>query len=150
MAEVRLIRYDELEELLKLYGQLHPDDPVIESDMAIKQAWEEIYNDKNQSCLVLEEDGKIVSSCTLAIIKNLTRNLRPYAIIENVITDREHRKRGYGTKVLHRAIEVAKENNCYKIMLLTSAKDEATLGFYENAGFAKGIKTGFVIYLQQG
>ena len=148
MAEVRLIRYDELEELLELYGQLHPDDPLVESDSAIRQAWAEIYNDKNQFCLVLEKDGKIVSSCTLVIIKNLTRGLRPYAVIESVITDRDHREQGFGTKVLHKAIDMAKEKNCYKVMLLTSAKDEATLGFYESAGFVKGIKTGFVIYLK--
>ena len=146
MAEVRLIRYEELEELLKLYGQLHPDDPLVENEMGLKQVWDEIYNDSNQFYLVLEENGKIVSSCTLAIIKNLTRGLRPYAIIENVITHQEYRKRGYGTKVLHKAIDMAKEKKCYKVMLLTSAKDEATLNFYENAGFTKGIKTGFIVY----
>ncbi len=146
MAEVRLIRYDELEELLKLYGQLHPDDPRVESVTDMRQVWDEIYNDKNQFYLVLEENGKIVSSCTLAIIKNLTRGLRPYGIIENVITHREYRKRGYGTKVLHKAIDIVKEKNCYKVMLLTSAKDEATLKFYESAGFKKGVKTGFIIY----
>ncbi|HEY3422081.1 MAG TPA: GNAT family N-acetyltransferase, partial [Methanocellaceae archaeon] len=94
----------------------------------------EIYNDKGQFYLVLEENGKIVSSCTLAIIKNLTRSLRPYGIIENVITDRDHRRRGHGTKVLHKAIDMARDKNCYKVMLMTSAKDEATLRFYESAG----------------
>ncbi len=146
MAEVRLIRYGELEELLELYRQLHPDDPLVECDSDTRQSWDEIFNDKNQFYLVLEEDGKIVSSCTLAIIKNLTRGLRPYGIIENVITRQEYRKQGCGTKVLHKAVDMAKEKNCYKVMLLTSAKDEATLSFYENAGFKKGIKTGFIIY----
>lgn len=146
MAEVRLIRYDELEELLKLYRQLHTDDPIVESDIHTKQVWDEIYNDKNQFYIVLEENGKIVSSCTLTIIQNLTRGLRPYGIIENVITHREYRKQGHGTKVLHKAIGIARDNNCYKVMLLTSAKDEATLRFYESAGFEKGIKTGFIVY----
>ena len=122
MAEVRLIRYGELEELLELYGQLHPDDPLVECDPDTRQSWDEIYNDKNQFYLVLEEDGKIVSSCTLAIIKNLTRGLRPYGIIENVITLQEYRKQGYGTKVLHKAVDMAKEKNCYKVMLTDKCK----------------------------
>ncbi len=146
MSEVRLIRYDELEELLQLYRQLHPDDPPVENDTKMKQVWDDIYNDKNQLYLVLEENGKIVSSCTLTIVKNLTRSLRAYGLIENVITHRDHRNHGFGTKVLHKAIEMAKENDCYKVMLLTSAKDEATLSFYERAGFKKGIKTGFIVY----
>lgn len=147
MAEVRLIRYSELEDLLDLYRQLHPDDPPVDHN-DVKRAWNEIYNDKDQFYLVLEENGKIVSSCTLTIIKNLTRSLRPYGIIENVITHMDYRRRGHGTKVLHKAIDMAKEKNCYKVMLMTSAKDEATLRFYERAGLVKGVKTGFVRYIE--
>lgn len=145
MPEVRLIRYDELDELLILYRQLHPEDPV-EKGECLKRTWSEICNDKNLFYLVIEEDGMIVSSCTLAIIKNLTRGLRPYGIIENVITHQDHRKKGFGTRVLHKAIEMAKERNCYKVMLMTGHKDEATLRFYANAGFAGDIKTGFIVY----
>lgn len=147
MAEVRLIRYNELGELLDLYGQLHPDDPPVERNNGLEQAWDEIYNDSNQFYLVCEENGKIVSSCTLAIIKNLTRSMRPYGVIENVITHRDHRRHGYGTKVLRKAIDMAREKNCYKVMLMTGAKDEETLRFYEGTGLEKGIKTGFVKYI---
>jgi GNAT superfamily N-acetyltransferase len=146
MPEVRLIRYDELDELLALYAQLHAEDPIIERGEQLKQAWDEIYDDPGMLCLVLEEDGKIVSSCTLAIVKNLTRGLRPYGIIENVVTHSDHRKRGYGTQVLRKAVEMAKDKDCYKVMLMTSHKDEETLRFYENAGFVRGIKTGFIAY----
>jgi hypothetical protein len=36
------------------------------------------------------------------------------------------------------------EQNCYKVMLLTGRRDEATLRFYQQAGFEAGVKTGFV------
>lgn len=144
---VRLIHYDELEKLLKLYKQLHPLDPDVKENESLKALWDEICHDPNLHYLVIEKDGEIISSCTLAIIKNITRNLRPYGLIENVITDSNYKNKGFGTKVLHKAIEIAKENNCYKIMLLTGSKSEETLRFYENAGFLKGIKTGFIINL---
>jgi hypothetical protein len=41
-------------------------------------------------------------------------------------------------------VEIAKKNNCYKVVLLTGRKEESTLRFYERAGFERGVKTGFI------
>lgn len=145
MAEVtRLIKYEELDELLHLYRQLHTDDPDVYENKELKDIWYSIYNNPNLYYIVVEVDGKIVSSCNMSIIKNLTRNLRPYGLIENVITDSNYRKKGYATKALNMAVNIAEDNNCYKVMLLTGSKKEETLKFYEQAGFLRGIKTGFI------
>lgn len=94
--------------------------------------------------LVGEISGKIVSSVTLVIIENLTHNLRPYALIENVVTHADFRGRYYASALMKRAGEIAKENGCYKIMLLTGSKKDSTLRFYENCGFDRNYKTGFI------
>jgi GNAT superfamily N-acetyltransferase len=143
----RLIRADELDALLDLYRILHPEDPVCTDAARLEPLWQEICADPNLFCIIREEDGIPVSSCTLAVIKNLTRGLRPYGVIENVVTHPDYRKRGYGTQVLHEAVRIARERGCYKVMLATGAKDEGTLRFYENAGFSRGVKTGFVVYI---
>jgi GNAT superfamily N-acetyltransferase len=96
--------------------------------------------------IVGELDNRIVSSCTLAIIPNLTRGARPYGLIENVVTHAEYRKQGFGTAVLQYALQLAWKANCYKVMLLTGSKEESTFRFYERAGFKQGIKTGFIAY----
>ncbi len=113
----------------------------------INKLWEKSFNDSNRYYFVVEDDGIIVSSCTLIIIDNLTRSGRPFGLIENVITHREYRKREYGTSILYKAIEVAKKNNCCEVVLLTGRKEESVLRFYERVGFEKGIKTGFIIRL---
>jgi N-acetylglutamate synthase-like GNAT family acetyltransferase len=82
------------------------------------------------------------------VIKNLTHQMRPYGLIENVVTHCDYRKRGYGSAVLDRAVECARENNCYKVMLLTGSKEESTLRFYEQSGFNRNDKTGFVRRLE--
>ncbi len=145
--EPRLIRYEELPQLMSLYKQLHHDDPDVSQDEALIQVWNEIYNSPDLYYIVIEENGMILATCNITIIKNLTRGLQSYGLIENVVTHEDYRKKGYGTKVLHKAIQIARENNCYKVMLMTSSKNEATLRFYERAGFIKGKKTGFVIDL---
>jgi GNAT superfamily N-acetyltransferase len=143
--KVRLIKFEELNELLDLYQYLNHDDPNLKGSDNINKLWDKIFNDPNRYYFVVEDDGVIVSSCTLIIIDNLTRSGRPFGLIENVVTHKEYRKRGYGTAVLHKALEVAKNKDCYKIVLLTGRKEESVLRFYERVGFEKGIKTGFII-----
>lgn len=111
----------------------------------LKNIWDEIISNPDYFYLVAEEDGILVSTCNLTVIRNLTREARPYGLIENVVTHPDYRKRGYGTAVLKKAVEIARERGCYKVMLLTSQKDDNTLDFYQHAGFSQGEKTGFIV-----
>lgn len=141
---VREIQFDELGQLLSLYKHLKPDDPELIEGDDLQTLWSEIYNDPNMHYLVVEANGMIVASCVFVMIKNLTRNARPYGLIENVVTHSDYRRRGYGKLVLAKALEIAWNANCYKVMLLTGSKENGTLSFYEEAGFQRGVKTGFI------
>jgi GNAT superfamily N-acetyltransferase len=142
---IRKIRQDELPSLLSLYRHLHPNDPELAVTTDVECLWHRIFTDSQSHYLVADVARQIVSSCTLAIILNLTRGARPYGLIENVVTHPDFRRRGIGTRILQSALELAWEQDCYKVMLLTGRKDEATLRFYQQAGFEAGVKTGFVV-----
>lgn len=144
---VREVQYNEQKELLELYLSLH-EDSVPEQSEALEKVWNKILNDENHHLLVNIIDGKIVSSCVCVIIPNLTRGVRPYAFIENVVTHEKYRGRGYATECLNYAKKTAQENNCYKMMLLTGSKEEKTLSFYRNAGYNSTDKTAFVQWLE--
>ncbi|NJD03993.1 MAG: GNAT family N-acetyltransferase [Ruminiclostridium sp.] len=103
--------------------------------------------DDNYHIFVLDSEEKIVSSVTLIIIENLTHNLRPYALIENVVTHCDYRGKGFASALMNRATEIAKQRGCYKIMLLTGSKKDSTLNFYHNNGFNSEDKTGFIKWL---
>ncbi|WP_336775563.1 GNAT family N-acetyltransferase [Paenibacillus sp. MMO-58] len=143
MSQVRAIREHELQELLDLYRHLIPNDPELRA-ADVQELWSQIREDRNLHYLVVEAEGRIAAACALIIIPNLTRGARPYGLIENVVTHTDFRRKGYGTDVLREALAIAWKQNCYKVMLLTSSKQEGTLTFYEKAGFVKGIKTGFI------
>lgn len=145
--EVSLVKKDELNSLLSLYKHLHFND-VAADDKELETVWQSILDDKNIYVLCIRDGDKLVSSCTLTVIKNLTRGAKPYGVIENVVTHCDYRNRGYGTKVLSSAVDIAKERNCYKLLLMTSRKEESTLRFYEQAGFDSKAKTGFVQYFK--
>ena len=143
---IREIVKSDFDELFRLYMQLH-DNPFPDKDDRIMAIWNNILNDKNHHIIIADENGRLVSSCVCVIIPNLTRGQRPYAFIENVITDREYRKRGFATACLNFAKEIAQRENCYKMMLLTGSKEESTLKFYEQAGYNKNDKTAFIQWL---
>lgn len=144
---VRLIQYEELNQLLELYRDLHDDDPILSDNDMLETLWNQIISNENMYYIVVEAEGQIVASCVLVVIQNLTRNARPYALVENVVTHKNYRRKGFGRAVLLEALKISKEHNCYKVMLLTSSKNEGTYKFYENAGFSKGLKTGFIANL---
>lgn len=143
---VREIKFDELNSLLELYLYLHESSIPKETEY-LKETWNDIMNDSNHHIIVNEIDGKVVSSCVCVIIPNLTRGVRPYAFVENVVTHLDYRGKGYAADCLQYAKDIAEKNNCYKMMLLTGSKKESTLKFYENAGYNCSDKTAFMQWL---
>ena len=118
---VREIKDSELNALLELYTHLH-EHGVPENSEHLLNTWAAICSDENHHIIVCEFDGKLVSSCVCVIIPNLTRNSRPYAFIENVVTHADFREKGY-------------------------AKSESTLNFYKQAGYNCADKTAFIQWL---
>lgn len=135
----------DLDALLSLYSFLHAEDAPPRE--AAGHAWAAIQADANHHLLLGVEEGFAASSCALVVVPNLTRAARPYALIENVVTHPDFRGRGLATALLRRAAELARESGCYKVMLLTGRRDDATLNFYRGAGFNSEDKTAFIQWL---
>lgn len=144
---VREVKEEDLYELLQLYLYLH-EDSIPEMSEHLKKTWATIIHDVNHHIIVKLVDDKIVASCVCVIIPNLTRNVRPYAFVENVVTHADYREKGYATECLNYAREIAEKANCYKMMLLTGSKSESTLRFYQNAGYNSADKTAFIMWLK--
>ncbi|MGN0484501.1 MAG: GNAT family N-acetyltransferase [Lachnospiraceae bacterium] len=144
---VREAKRSDLKEILQLYLFLHETSVPEDSD-DLRKTWDAILNDENHHLIICEVDGKIVASCVCVIIPNLTRNVRPYAFIENVVTHKDYRKKGYATACLNFARQISEENHCYKMMLLTGSKEESTLQFYRNAGYSSSDKTAFIQWIE--
>ena len=143
---IREAKREDLDALLELYLFLH-EDSIPEKNNHLEETWEQIIGDPNHHLIVCEEEGKIISSCVCVIIPNLTRNIRPYAFVENVVTHADYRGKGYATECLDFAKKIAEQENCYKMMLLTGSKSPETLNFYEKAGYNNSDKTAFIQWI---
>jgi len=141
---IRGILESELDELLHLYEHLHVSDDPLPDREQVDILWKRIQQNPDLKYFGVFMEGKLISCCTLAIIPNLTRGCRPYGVIENVVTHTEFRRKRYGRHLLKHALVFAWEHGCYKVMLLTGRKDEATYKFYESAGFDRHSKQAFL------
>lgn len=144
--QIRQVLLQDYDALMQLYTHLHGN-PIPEKCGKAAAIWQQILQDPAHHMIVAEMDGKIVSSCVCVIVPNLTHEQRPYALIENVVTDAAYRKRGLANACLQYAKELAQRENCYKLMLMTGAKDAETLHFYEQAGYNRQDKTAFIQWL---
>ena len=130
--------------ILDLYKQLvDSNDSSFTLEMANK-IWDEVekYNIKY---FLVKDNDKIIGTCYLCIIPNLTYNGKSIGFIENVIVDNNYRKKGVGKKLMEMATNYAKENNCYKAVLKSGINRVDAHKFYRNIGFDGESRKAFEI-----
>ena len=132
---------EDLPDLLALYQHLTPGDAVPSLEQALANL-ERLRLYPGSDILIGIVDNHLAVSCTLIVVPNLTRGGKPYALIENVVTHADFRRRGFGQQILDAACEAAWTTGCYKTMLMTGSNKPDVLDFYRLAGFEQS-KTGF-------
>ncbi|CTQ53796.1 putative acetyltransferase [Roseibium album] len=137
----RVADQNDLADLLALYKHLISTDlpTTLESQ---KQTFREMLSHPGLSVIVGHLGDKLVTSCTLVVIPNLTRGCASYAVIENVITHTDFRGMGIGEKIMRQAIQRAWDAGCYKVMLMSGSQNGKANTFYQRLGFQKS-KIGF-------
>lgn len=138
---IRLATAEDLAGLAVLYRQLQPDDPVLRAD-TLKANLARFSAMPGSGVFIALVEAQIVATVTVAIVPNLTRSGRPFAVLENVVTHADYRGQGFGQTLLAAVIDHAWLADCYKIMLQTGSTKPEVLGFYQSLGFTNS-KTGF-------
>ncbi|AGF85220.1 6-phosphate N-acetyltransferase [Moumouvirus goulette] len=123
--------YEQYLFLLKQLTTLNPDN--INKQQFIDQM-NIILSNPNHKIIIAKYGNKIVGSLTILIEPKIIHDLSKVAHIEDVIVDQNCRSYGIGSSLIKKAIEISKENGCYKIILDCSEKN---IGFYQKYGFIK-------------
>ncbi|MFF3867966.1 GNAT family N-acetyltransferase [Micromonospora sp. NPDC001898] len=139
----RAARPGDFAQIMRLYRQLQPDDPVLEdgSDAAV---FRQILGSPGLHLFVLELEGVVVATTYLNVIPNISRSASPYAVIENVVVDASRRGTGLGKQIMAGTLQAAWDAGCYKAMLMTGSRTAATHAFYRACGFSPDVKTAYL------
>lgn len=139
----REARSGDLPDILRLYRQMHPNDPAAEQgyDTAV---FEQILATPGLHLFVVEQDGEVVATTYLNVIPNLTRSAAPYAVIENVVVEQSRRRTGLGKQIIAATLQAAWDAGCYKAMLMTGSRNPGTHAFYRACGFSPDAKTAYL------
>ena len=141
--QVRHARSDDLDALLALYAQLNPDDAAAPR-ARLAAILETIVDSAHFAVVVGTHGERVVATCYLNVIPNLTRGGAPYAVVENVVVESARRGAGLGRHVVRFALDEAWRRGCYKALLQTGSRDPRVHRFYLACGFSASDKTGYV------
>lgn len=83
---------------------------------------------------VMERQGRIIATITLIVERKLIHGGSSVLHVEDVIVHPDYQKQGIGRKLIQKAMEVAENEECYKIILDCS---DTNASFYEACNFQK-------------
>jgi len=84
--------------------------------------------------IIVKDHDQIIGTTTVFIEPKFIHNLSRVAHIEDVVVSNNYRGHGIGRLLINHAVQIAKNHNCYKI-ILDCADD--VVNFYQKLGFIK-------------
>ena len=99
-----------------------------------KKIFNKIKKSGNIRIFVAINANEIIGSITTIIEQKFIHNGGKVCHIEDVVTRKEFEKKGIGSVLVEKAIEVAIQESCYKVILNCN---EFNTKFYEKFGFYK-------------
>jgi ribosomal protein S18 acetylase RimI-like enzyme len=130
--EIVALTEKDLPDLARLYKQFRGEKSSLEE---MERTFRRIDNDTNYTLLGVREGDCVVGSIMGILCQELYGQCRPFMVVEDVIVEQAHRRRGIGSELMRRIEQEAQMNNCSYIMLVTDADRKDALGFYEHLGY---------------
>ena len=123
--------------ILKLYAAEDIDNGKVLSVPEAEAIFMKMMTSPNYKLFVAKYEGAIVGTFALAIMDNLAHLGKSSGLVEDVVVAKEMRSKGIGKKMMEYALDICKENNCYKMCLSSNLIRKRAHSFYENLGFKK-------------
>ena len=137
---IRNMHAQDMEALAALYYQFW-NTPSNAEKMRAK--FLSLQSDSAYIFLCAVEDERVVGSVTGTVCEELYGECLPFLLVENMIVDKNFRRRGVGKTLFNELEQRAKEKGCRQIILVTESDREDARGFYASLGFHPTKNAGF-------
>ncbi|WP_211176505.1 GNAT family N-acetyltransferase [Brasilonema sp. UFV-L1] len=84
--------------------------------------------------LSIEHNGIELAHAFLYVMHNDLHN-EPFGLMEDVFVDENYRGKGYGTQLVKKIIEIAREYRCYKLIATSRSSKPKVHELYQRLGF---------------
>lgn len=142
---VRKLALDDLEQLAALYEQFWGE----RSDLnKMRQRFLRLRHKHTHIFLCAIEEGRLVGATTGIVCYGLYGDCKPFLVVEDMIVDKDNRRRGVGHALMYDLELRARELDCVQILLVTETERADACAFYEAVGFHPDANKGFKKKLQ--
>ncbi|MBI2327858.1 GNAT family N-acetyltransferase [Candidatus Curtissbacteria bacterium] len=131
--KVELATKEDINGILSLQTQIYRVDLLPDNAKIILS---QLFDSNSCDVLVAKENNQIVGSVFIFYLP-IPAHGKPYAFLEGLVVDKNHRNKGIGTALAQKAIELARQKNCYKMIFTSGLNRQDLHKFYQKLGFSK-------------
>jgi len=142
MRRIRRATKDDAEAIANLYRELNTLSPVSVSPERIGA----LAKSRDTHLLVCDDAGEIIATALVCLCQDVMFDNQPFALVENVVVSSDYKRKGIGKNMMDYIEVFCLEQDCSKIMLLTSSENRDARSFYTAMGYDPDAKIGFIKY----
>lgn len=145
MILVKEIAEKDLPDLALLYEELSGNPSRLDK---MKEIYAQLKNNPHYILLgAYNQTNQLTGTIMGLLCYDMAMECQPIMFMENMVVDKNYRKKGIGKQLLNKLEEMSKERNCVFIQYCSSIFRKEAHQFYESMGYDPGTVKGYRKYL---
>lgn len=140
MVAIREIESDSLSALSELYSELTNKSTDFNK---LEAVYKVIKANSNYILLGAYIEGELLGSVMGIVCYDLVGECKPFMVIENVVVSSRARRQGVGQKLMAALEVIARERDCWYIILVSGEQRKEAHIFYEALGYREEKVEGY-------
>lgn len=138
------VQVHELEDLAILYDQLAGKPTNREK---LRETFLKLEQRPDYVILGAKSQRQVIGSITGLLFYDMLEESQPYMYVDNVVVHEAHRCKGIGRHLMREIEVIARQKQCYCVVLLSAMHRERAQKFYQSIGYHHGVVQGYKKYL---